>query len=714
MVTTNLLGGSRDMGKITTVLSFLFICVAANAATQTATSKQFEPSMNGVQIYMQGMTQLEFAHFIKPNVNKEALPFILQFYVERIDTYKIVFSKQDIIDVAKNISEKGDSQAEVNAIYSLYNLYLKKLNDIKPKLANLKPVAANNKSLATKIAKNANALAKQQSDFVYHRYLKAEIAGVSSDNIPATIEALIDNEIRKSMERPELYPIYAFLNEFASHLDSFSYLTSNYQKEDTGGYVGIYFSSSLEGVQLENVVTGGAAEKAGLKKGDQLISYKHKVDSKPINLSVLSLHEFSELVDDLPETTSVYTIQRGGEKKEINLTRAKQMSIAGFVAEKKERDEHVDNSIVQLRYVSKSDSNKRYPVIYIGSFVPTNFMKQKDEDEDLPISSAVLQKVKELEAIWATDKNVDRSITLDLRGNGGGDTNEAIATTEIFVKSKVQIPVVVTNEEGQPLGQIMQISAERSEKFLNKAPNVPIAAWVDQQCASGCELLASVLQDTGRALIVGTDRTFGKGIGQSVSSLVDSSNIDPLDIATSDEDLSIIGNLAVTTFVYFRLDGTTLQLKGIRPDIKLPNGSENKAKLMADVDYPLYANIEVPPQTNLLSKVDSKIVEDLQTRSDERRNRNPYYNLVNMMQLLNFRVLVNNDMSLNLNSLKENYQEMKELEKGVLDNIKGYEAKKFPYALITSKGETVDTGIGIASIQELVSISADYFQAAYQ
>ena len=98
---------------------------------------------------------------------------------------------------------------------------------------------------------------------------------------------------------------------------------------------------------------------------------------------------------------------------------------------------------------------------------------------------------------------------VDLRGNGGGDVDQAVKVSNVFLARGM--PVLTQRERGVP------------PKFLTAAADAtdgtsPVAVLVDGGTASASEIVAGALQDHDRALIVGTT-TFGKGLVQGVYSL---------------------------------------------------------------------------------------------------------------------------------------------------------------------------------------------------
>jgi len=102
-----------------------------------------------------------------------------------------------------------------------------------------------------------------------------------------------------------------------------------------------------------------------------------------------------------------------------------------------------------------------------------------------------------------------KGIILDLRGNGGGIVDEAIAISNMFLQPGVEI-ASVRGRDGPP------------QRYVSEgtpiAPTIPVIVLIDGYTASASEIVAGALQDHDRALVVGTT-SFGKGLVQSVYSL---------------------------------------------------------------------------------------------------------------------------------------------------------------------------------------------------
>lgn len=151
----------------------------------------------------------------------------------------------------------------------------------------------------------------------------------------------------------------------------------------------------------------------------------------------------------------------------------------------------------------------------------------------------------------ALQKKKVTQLVLDLRGNGGGLLTHARDISGLFIP---QGPVVQTRDSD---GKI-EVLAD-TDPSVSFSGNVVVL--VDRFSASAAEILAGALQDYERAVVVGTSATHGKGTVQAVLDLdrMQAKGKEPL------------GLYKLTVQEYFRVSGGSTQLKGVVPDVLLPD-----------------------------------------------------------------------------------------------------------------------------------------------
>lgn len=147
------------------------------------------------------------------------------------------------------------------------------------------------------------------------------------------------------------------------------------------------------------------------------------------------------------------------------------------------------------------------------------------------------------------------ALVLDLRFNPGGLLGSAVEVAGEFLPGGA----LVAYTEGR--------SAAAERRYLapgkgRKPRDYPVAVLVNGSSASGAEIVAGALKDTGRALVVG-ETTFGKGSVQSVVSLPDGSA------------------LRMTTAKYFTPGQQPIHEKGVAPHLIAAMSAEDEARLLA-------------------------------------------------------------------------------------------------------------------------------------
>ncbi len=158
---------------------------------------------------------------------------------------------------------------------------------------------------------------------------------------------------------------------------------------------------------------------------------------------------------------------------------------------------------------------------------------------------------RELEKLIA--KKVE-GIILDLRDNSGGSLQDAIRMSGLFI----------------PEGPIVQVKGKivGSKVYKDPDPGIsyegPLIVLINTLSASASEILAAAMQDYNRAVIVGGAHSFGKGTVQVMLDLDKYLRKKP-------EDLQSLGALTITIQKFYRIDGTSIQLRGVTPDVVIPD-----------------------------------------------------------------------------------------------------------------------------------------------
>ena len=150
---------------------------------------------------------------------------------------------------------------------------------------------------------------------------------------------------------------------------------------------------------------------------------------------------------------------------------------------------------------------------------------------------------------------------LDLRGNGGGSLREAVLLSALFVRPNPGPCPVVQIRETRQLYVLPTFPDQPTFAYRK-----PLVVLVDRHSASASEIVAGVLQDTGRAILVGDTQSHGKGTVQTVL---------PMGRAE-------FGSIKITTARFYRINGSSTQVKGVASDICLPSFFDDRTDIGED------------------------------------------------------------------------------------------------------------------------------------
>tara|TARA_A100001015_G_scaffold101795_1_gene113080 strand:- start:4586 stop:6739 length:2154 start_codon:yes stop_codon:yes gene_type:complete len=206
----------------------------------------------------------------------------------------------------------------------------------------------------------------------------------------------------------------------------------------------------------------------------------------------------------------------------------------------------IEESYAKSVLINDNKTKRRFGYIYLPSFYRDfNDQSSRNASDDLKdhLSYLKTQRV--------------HGIILDLRNNGGGSLKDAVSGSGHFIK----------------FGPIVQVKSpnKKQNTLYDFNPEVvydgPLIVLVNHYSASASEILAAALQDYNRAIIVGTDQSFGKG---TVQTFVD---LDAF-LSSNQQKLKPLGSLKLSIQKFYRINGGSTQFKGVTPDITLPAMSD--------------------------------------------------------------------------------------------------------------------------------------------
>ena len=349
------------------------------------------------------------------------------------------------------------------------------------------------------------------------------------------------SEIKKYYVKPisdkELFDnaIRGMLNGLDPHS---GYLDENDFKELQTSTNGEFGGLGIEVTMEEGVVkvitplVDTPAFKAGVKSGDYII----KLGSKSV---------------------------QGLELKDaVNMMRGKEGSAIELTVLRKGQTKPLTFNLVREKIQIKSVKSKLYENTYAYIRL-SQFQALTDKDMEQAVAQLKTQAGGQL-----------KGLVLDLRNNPGGLLDSAIQVSDAFLdKDKKGKPEMIVYTQGRLPGSKFTAMAQPGD-ILDHAP---IVVLINNGSASASEIVAGALKDNKRAIILGT-RSFGKGSVQTVL---------PLDSKRG---------IKLTTALYFTPSGTSIQAKGITPDIiveevNIPKTTDKKGDSMGYSEADLSGHI---------------------------------------------------------------------------------------------------------------------------
>lgn len=323
--------------------------------------------------------------------------------------------------------------------------------------------------------------------------------------------------------------------------------------------IGARLSKRNQQVKIVEVISGGPVWRDELLEVGDAILKVGQEDEEPVDISGMVLDDAVKLIKG-PKGTNVYlTVKRVDGTIEV-------VTVTRDVVELEET--YARSSLIR-------DQSGVYGLIELPKFY-INF-------QDYNQRNAATDVKKELEQL---KKNKVKGIILDLRNNGGGSLKTVVDMTGYFI------------DEG-PVVQVKSTGG-RKEVLKDTDPSIiwdgPLVVLVNEFSASASEILAAALQDYNRAIILGSKQTFGKGTVQ---------NVIDLNRMISGGTYGDLGALKVTTDKFYRINGLSTQLEGVKSDIVFPDRYAEVEMGEKDQDNPLSWDRITPASYTPLSEFNS-------------------------------------------------------------------------------------------------------------
>ena len=468
---------------------------------------------------------------------------------------------------------------------------------------------------------------KDQEEVISEEEIEIESRTAISENLKDFFQ------FNSELERSDWFSIY--LNSIVTQFDPHtSYLAPEakeaFDQNISGKFQGIgarLFKRNQQ-VEISEIIIGGPVWRDNLLNvGDIIIAVAQSAEEEPTEISLMKLTDATDLIKGEKGTNVFLTVKRvDGGIEQVEITRD--------IVELEET--YAKSSII------KDDSN-----VY-GLINLPRFYVDFDDYGERNAASDLKKEILELKK-----KNIN-GLILDLRNNGGGSLKTVVDITGFFI------------EKG-PVVQVKSIGG-RKEILKDNDPSIiwdgPLVILVNEFSASASEILAAALQDYNRAIILGSKQTYGKGTVQNV---VDLNNV------ISGNTYGDLGSLKITTDKFYRVNGGSTQLEGVKSDLVFPNRYSYIDIGEKDLENPLSWDKIDPARYDNSVKVFN--YAQAISNSKERIGQNEYFTIIDQHAKLIKSKQDDKTISLNYNSYKEDQAEFK-LQS---DKLKVIEDFKSPY-----------------------------------
>lgn len=538
-------------------------------------NKERNALLNRVLIYV-----LDNAHYSPCDINDEFSASVFNDYIEKLDYNKIFLVQSDIENLKKYKTEIDDEIKKGN--FDFFDLSFKLINKRIDEAENYykeileKPFDFTEDG-EIQLDKEKLSFAKDKKELkeVWYKYIKyqtllriqirldAQKIAKEKNDTTVKIKSFETIEVESRKKITKTYKeLFHRLEKYSKNDDRFSiYLnsiveqydphTSYFPPRDKENF-DILMSGKLEGigatlqqkdiyVSVVNIVPGSASWRQGdLETGDIILKVAQG-DEDAVDIVDMRLDDAVKLV-------------RGKKGSVVRLTVKKidgSIKVIPII-----RDIVVIEETYAKSLIINNDDEKIGYILLPSFYADFKDAKGRNSADDVK---------KEIEHL--NEEGVS-GIIFDLRNNGGGALVDAVKIVGMFIDNGPVVQVKSKNANPQVL------SDNEPGVLFDK----PLVVLVNSLSASASEIFAAAIQDYNRGIIMGSKSSFGKG---TVQRFVD------LDRFIRNYKGSSLGSLKITFQKFYRINGGATQMKGVIPDIIIPDNYSYLDVGEKDLEHPL-------------------------------------------------------------------------------------------------------------------------------
>jgi carboxyl-terminal processing protease len=569
-------------------INIFLISMLIAFASCSFTSKSFD-NPDKDKLLIQLITYLlEQGHFDPKDINDELSAGIYSTFLEQIDPFKSYFTQSDINEFAKFKTEI-DNQIlayDVSFFNLVYKRFLSRFEESKKIFSKVlkQPFDfdldeqyftdyENSVYVNTK-AEMLDRWRKQLKFYAisnYHDLIMAEdklkeadpnyvsksLSEIESEARASILKRMTENfSALEDLRRDEWLSVY--VNSIAEEFDphTFYFAPSDKDRFDaqmSGKYEGIgaRLQKRMDEITITELISGGSAWRQNkLEVGDAIIKVRQEDEAEAVNVVGMRLDDAVKLIKGPKGTNVILTLRKvDGTIEDLSIP----------------RDEiELEETYAKSTFVKKDGT----------TFGVINLPKFYIDFQDYNSRNAAKDVKTEIERLKA--EGIE-GLVLDLRNNGGGSLKTVVDIGGLFIEEGPIVQVRSTGEDKEVLKD-----KERAIDWEG-----PLVILVNELSASASEILAAAMQDYERAIVIGSKQTYGKGTVQ---------NIIDLNRMVRSNTNGDMGAFKFTTQKYYRINGGSTQLEGVKSDVVVPGRFSYIDMGEKDQDNPLVWD-EIEPAT---------------------------------------------------------------------------------------------------------------------
>lgn len=633
---------------------------------------------------------LEQGHYSPKKIDDAFSRQVIKKFTEELDNEKSIFLKSDIV-AFKKFENSVDDEIHGKSIESFYfinDTYINRLNEVsdlyKTILSSPMDFSVDEKiQLDEKKYDFSNSVSERTE--LWRKRLKYAVLSRYSDMLEertknkdqkefvfksdTTLEREARDKVLKQMDRyftnkkkqdnsEENFSVFinCITGLMDPHTNYFPPIDMRSFNESMSGRfygIGAQLREDDGKIIITSLVSGGPAWKSGeLKENDEIIKVGEGT-LEPVDVTGYTVSDAVKLIRGSKKGTEVrLTIKRAdGTVKVVSLIRD----------DIKLEDTFAKSAIIK-------GANK------IGYIYLPEFYADFERAGGARCAVDVAKEVEKLKS-----ENVD-GIILDLRGNGGGSLYDVVQMAGLFiengpvcqVKGKDEVAKVLEDKDGN--------------KILY---NGPLAVMVDGTSASASEIFAAAIQDYKRGIIIGSTSTYGKGTVQRNIPLNPDGEVS-LVPGKKQEDL---GSVKLTLQKFYRINGGATQLKGVTPDVVLPDRYDYLKFREKDNPDALKWDEIAKAKYDLWTGYSNDINKIIISANEDVKNNKVFQNIKSNVQILD--KYTNREYSLSLSKYQAEQKQLKEIIEQMdtlvkLKNLLVFENNSADKAEINSSKDKID------------------------